>query len=335
MKTFQHYNARSMRQATALLAKYNGKARLNAGGTDLIGSLRDQCMAEYPEALINIKTIPNLEYIKAGRGGLRIGALTRLADVVRSPEIQQDYAMLAEATRSVAAPNLRNAATVGGNLAQDIRCWYYRYPQHIGGSIKCLRKGGKTCNALTGDNRYHSIFGVAPAPENSNAGRGCVAVGPSDLAIVLVALDAKIVTSRRTLPAQEFFAATTVSSTVLQFDEMIKEVQIPKQSKGARQRFLKFTLRKPIDFAVVSVASVLSIQNGVCSDARIVLGGVAPAPLRATAAEEIMAGKPVAEAIAVEAADAALASAKPLSRNKYKVDIARTLMKRAILGLSE
>jgi xanthine dehydrogenase YagS FAD-binding subunit len=332
MKTFQHYNARSIRQATALLAKYNGKARLNAGGTDLVGSLRDQCMAEYPEALINIKTIPNLEYIKASRRGLRIGALTKLADVVRSPEIQQDYALLAEAARSVAAPNLRNAATVGGNLAQDIRCWYYRYPQHIGGSIKCLRKGGKTCNALAGDNRYHSIFGAAPAPENSNVGRGCVAVGPSDLAIALVALDAKIVTSGRTLPAQEFFAATTVSTTVLQFDELIKEVQIPKPPKGARQRFLKFTLRKPIDFAIVSVASVLTVTDGVCSDARIVLGAVAPSPVRATAAEDAIKGNPISEAMAVEAAAAALASAKPLSMNRYKVDVARTLMKRSILG---
>jgi xanthine dehydrogenase YagS FAD-binding subunit len=285
--------------------------------------------------LINIKTIPNLAYIKMSRNGLRIGALTRLADVTRSPEIRRDYVMLVDAVRTIAAPNLRNAATVGGNLAQDIRCWYYRYPQHIGGSIRCLRKGGKTCNALTGDNRYHSIFGVAPAPENSNVGRGCVAVAPSDLAIVLVALDAKIVTSRRTLPAHEFFAASTLCSTVLQFDELIKEVQIPKPPRGAQQRFLKFTLRKPIDFAVVSVASILSIQDGVCSDARIVLGAVAPAPLRATAAEGIIVGKPIGEAVAVEAAEAALASAKPLSMNKYKVDIARTLMKRSILGLSE
>ncbi len=117
----------SLKQAASLLSKYNGKARINAGGTDLIGELRDHCIAEYPEALINIKTISNLDYIKASGRGLRIGALAKLADIVKSPVIKQDYSLLAEAALSIANPNLRNMATVGGNLAQDVRCWYYRY----------------------------------------------------------------------------------------------------------------------------------------------------------------------------------------------------------------
>jgi NADPH-dependent glutamate synthase beta subunit-like oxidoreductase/CO/xanthine dehydrogenase FAD-binding subunit len=776
MKTFQHFNARSVGQATSLLKKSNGKARVNAGGTDLLGDLKDRCVADYPEALINIKTIPNLSYIKAGNRGLRIGALTKLADIIKSQVIQQDYSVLSQAASTIASPNLRNMATVGGNLAQDVRCWYYRYPQHIGGPIVCLRKGGKICNALVGDNRYHSIFGAAPAsdrrcashcpahvdipgylrlvrennipeaartllnynplpaitgricpvfcesncnrseydepvaihsiergvgdyilahaadyfappkaesgkkvavvgsgpaglaaafylrrsghqvtvyeklPEaggmllysippyrlpkdvvrnqiqalqemgiqfkvgvnvdaplaekitaesdavfvaggtwrslklgvpgeeargvyyaldylqkiNSNEavalgkkvivigggsvaidaartarrtgsdevhivcletrdlaskdrmpaldpeileaeedgivihpclgikeiaiangkvagietrkctsvrepdGRfnpqydiaapalglrgesiiiaigqaadaapflpggkvfvggdmlegpstvvqaiasaknavdqiktlvgdaqtpaesadihseysaaqfdniprsnaseipaaerikgiqiedvaglsdgdiqkeacrcvscGCLAVGPSDLAIALVALDASIVTSRRTLPAQTFFNATASSSTVLETDELIKEVRIPKPPKGAQQRYLKFTLRKPIDFAIVSVASVISSRNGICSDARITLGAVAPAPLRALAAEAAIKGKRLDESEAAEAAKIAMAEIQPLSMNQYKVNIAQTLIKRSILGLCE
>src|SRR5512136_1789293 len=170
MKTFEHFNAKSIGQATLLLSKYKGKARVNAGGTDLLGDLKDRCVADYPEALINIKTIPKLDYIKAGSRGLKIGALTRLADVIKSPVIRQDYSLLTQAASTIASPNLRNVATVGGNLAQDVRCWYYRYPQQIGGPIVCLRKGGKTCSALVGDNRYHSIFGAAAATERRCAG---------------------------------------------------------------------------------------------------------------------------------------------------------------------
>ena len=776
MKSFQYHKARSLKQAASLLAKYSGKARVNAGGTDLLGNLKDQCVADYPEALINIKTIPGLDYIKAGKKVLRIGALARLVDIVKSPEIKKDYALLAEATHAVATPNVRNMATLGGNLAQDVRCWYYHYPQQIGGPITCLRKGGKICSALVGDNRYHSIFGAAAAsdkrcashcpahvdipgylrlirgnkideaartllrtnpfpaitgricpvfceqhcnrsefdepvaihsiergvgdyildhaadyfapPESEsvkkisivgsgpaglaaayylrksghqvavyeklpelggmlrysiptyrlpkevvgkqiralenmgiqfetavnvdsslaanisadsdavfvaggtwrslklgvsgenargvyyaldylkriNSGEkislgkkvivigggsvaidaartarrtgsdqihvvcletrdlasidrlpaldqeileseeegivihpslgvrgiittngaaagietrkcisvreadgrfnpkyddaadsaslqgdsviiaigqtaedslfveggnvfiggdmaegpstviqavasakksvssiealldteqpaaanksahveypeshfddiprtharvipaveriqnilvedvaglsgnemqkeacrcvscGCLAVGPSDIAIALVALDASIVTTRRTFSAQDFFAATASSSTVLERDELIKEVQIPKPPEASRQSYLKFTLRRPIDFAIVSVASVITAKDGICSDARIALGAVAPAPVRAREAEAVIKGRSITEGRAAEAAQASLAAVQPLTMNQYKVDIARTLIKRSILGMPE
>jgi len=165
MKPFTHYNARSVKEATGLLAQYEGKAKANAGGTDLLSAMRGKCMPEYPEAVINIKTINGLDYIKKEKKGLKIGALTLLADVAASPEVKEDYRLLAEAVHSVATPHIRNMATIGGNLAQDVRCWYYRYPQQIGGPIVCLRKGGKICNALAGDNRYHSLFGAARPAE--------------------------------------------------------------------------------------------------------------------------------------------------------------------------
>jgi NADPH-dependent glutamate synthase beta subunit-like oxidoreductase/CO/xanthine dehydrogenase FAD-binding subunit len=775
MKTFKHHNARSLKQAGELLSKYNGKARVNAGGTDLLGELRNKSLAEYPEAVINIKNIGGLNFIRATRNELRIGALTTLADIVQSPEIRKDYALLSEAAHSVASPNLRNMATLGGNLAQDVRCWYYRYPQQIGGPIVCLRKGGRICNALVGENRYHSIFGAAAATERRCAGHcpahvnipgylrlvrkgdiagaarilmqynpipaitgricpvfcepqcnrgefdepvaihsvergvgdfildhaaeyfmppqhetgkkvaivgsgpaglaaafylrssghavtvferlpepggmllysippyrlpkevvgkqvqalqsmgvqfetgssitgdriasgissdavflaggtwkslslgvpgenaagvhhaveylrkinsgekvvlgrrvivigggsvavdvartarrlgsdevhvvcletrdlasrdrmpaldweiaeaeeegivihpslgireiltqagkaagirtkrcvsvreldgkfnprydtgaespvleaesivvaigqsndhsldqrgpgifaggdmmegsstviqavasaqravreieaflsggglpvrvaefepeyaescfedlprvqvhgataeerirqidkedvsglsmgeieteakrcvscGCLAVGPSDLAIVLVALDAVIVTAKREVKARDFFKASAENSTVLESGELIKEVRIPKPPKGARQSYRKFTLRKPLDFAVVSVASVIVSDNGTCTDARIVLGAVAPAPLRASAAEAALKGKPLNEAEACEAARLAVAGAAPLGQNAYKTEITKVLVKRSILGIPD
>ncbi len=775
MKSFVHYNAESIREATSLLKKYDGKAKVNAGGTDLLGAMRDKCIPEYPEAVINIKSIDGLDYIKKDKNGIKIGALTKLGDICKSAEVKKEYAVLAEAAYSVASPHIRNMATLGGNLAQDVRCWYYRYPRQIGGPIVCLRKGGKICNALAGDNRYHSLFGAAPlgdypcaghCPANTDipssmsrvrtgdvggaarivmdvnplpaitgrvcpvfcesecnrggldepvaincvertlgdyvlghtgefyaapktkstkkvavvgsgpaglaaafylrkaglgvtvfekmkeaggmlfysippyrlpkdivraqvkalagmgveirtgvelgkdlaakdledfnavfvaggtwrsltlgvagvdakgvhlaleylkkvnsgeqvplgkkvivvgggsvamdaartarrlgaeevsviclecrepglkdsllaqeaevreaeeegivinpslavqkiivkngkaagvetmkctsvrepdgkfnpqydmtcstapmqaesvilaigqvldpalseaakklgdaiftggdmasgpstvieaiasgkkaaqaiasklgvsleaaetakaresfvasqystiprvvvrerpaearvksidkedrpsismneaeteAGRcfncGCLAVGPSDVAIALVALDARIVTTKRNVSAEEFFSAGVNRSTLLEPDELIKEVQIPKPSAGVVQRYDKFTLRKPVDFAVVSVASLFTSKDGVCADARIVLGAVAPEPLRARKAEEIMKGRPFDEKTAQEAAAAALAEAKPLEMNEYRVEIAKTLVKRAI-----
>ena len=789
MKTFKHYNARSLKEAAALLAEYNGKAKVNAGGTDLLGGMTDKSVPDYPDAVVNIKNIPGLDYIKANNRGVKIGALTKLADIVKSPAIRQDYSLLSQAAHSVAGPNLRNMATVGGNLAQDVRCWYYRYPQQIGGPIVCLRKGGKICNALSGDNRYHSIFGGAPAtdrrcadqcpahinipgylrevrhnnlpeaarilmkynplpaitgrvcpvfcepqcnrseyddpvaihaversvgdyildhasdffapptiesgrriaiigsgpaglaaafylrraghqvtvyekmpepggmllysiprfrlpkevvrnqiqamkamgirfevginigsthtiagiksvsdvvflaggtwrslklgvpgedgegvcyaldylaeatgpspirlrkrvivigggsvaidaartarrlgaeevhlvcletrdagskdrmpaldweildaeeegiiihpslgireivrkdgkvaglktkkctsvrePDGSfnpqydesaltedlpgesviiaigqandgslaepgleinrstpetgipgifaggdmtegpstviqavasakkaaeaieaflNAGRlqakeayvepeyteslyesipratirelppeerilsidvedlqglglsqvetearrclncGCIAVGPSDLAIALVALDAGIVTNKRTLTARDFFKANVTSSSVLESGELIKEIRVPKPPKGTRQSYLKFTLRKPIDFAIVSVASLITEKRGICSDARIALGAVGPAPIRALAAEEALKGKAINEDRATEAAGLAFSKAQPLDMNAYKVQVGKTLVKRAILAIPE
>jgi NADPH-dependent glutamate synthase beta subunit-like oxidoreductase len=787
MKTFKHYNARSLKDAAARIAKHNGKAKVIAGGTDLIGGLKDKSVPDYPEALINIKNIRGLDYIKAGTRVLRIGAITKLAEIVKSPAVQKDYPLLAQAAHSIAGPNLRNMATVGGNLAQDVRCWYYRYPQQIGGPIECLRKGGKLCNALAGDNRYHSIFGAAPAAErrcashcpahidipeylrrlrhhdlpesarilmkhnplpaitgrvcpifcepqcnrgelddavaihaverevgdyildhfsnffvapaaesgkrvaivgsgpaglaaafylrksghqvtvyekmpepggmllysippfrlpkdvvqkqiqalramgirfetgvhigagtpiagiraNSDAvflaggtwkslklgvpgedgegvfyaldylagaikhspaplGRtvivigggsvaldaartarrlgaenvhlvcletrdfasldrmpaldseileaeeegimihpcrgireivrtdgkitgietkkclsaresdgtfqprydesvtemlpgesiliaigqayddslsgpgftldrstpetgipgifaggdmtagsstviqavasakkvveaieqylnggtapaqesdiepeyaessydsiprtriqempaadrlkgieaedrlglslaraeteaqrclscGCLAVAPSDLAIALVALDGTVVTNKRTIAAQAFFKASAAGSTVLEPEELIKEIQIPKPARGARQNYLKFTLRKPLDFAIVSAASVIWEKDGICSDARMVLGAVGPAPVRAVAAENALKGNAIDENRAAEAAGLAFANAFPLSMNAYKIQIGKTILKRAILNLS-
>ena len=161
MKDFNHYNARSIDEAVSLLGKQKGKAKLNAGGTDLLGLLKDRITPDYPESIVNIKGITGLDYIREDSEGLKIGALTKLARIVDSPVVREKYGILAEAAKSVATPQIRNMCTIGGNIAQDVRCWYYRYPDELGGTVMCLRKGGAICNALVGDNRYHSIFGTA------------------------------------------------------------------------------------------------------------------------------------------------------------------------------
>ena len=172
MKSFVHRNAKSIDEAARLLKKYKGKAKVNAGGTDLLNALKDEFLPDYPEAVINIKGIEGLGYIRQDKGGLKIGAATPLSEIAASPAVKEGYGLLAECARSVATPAIRNMATIGGNIAQDVRCWYYRYPFHLGGPIVCLRKGGKTCDALNGDHRYHSVFGAA-AMDKTPCSAGC------------------------------------------------------------------------------------------------------------------------------------------------------------------
>ncbi|RJX28501.1 MAG: xanthine dehydrogenase family protein subunit M [Dethiobacter sp.] len=323
MKPFAHVNAGSVDEAAQLLAKYEGKAKLNAGGTDLLGVLKDRILPDYPETIINIKTIPGLNTIEEDEGGISIGALTTLVDIIRSPLIEKYCPLLKEAAGTVASPQIRNIATIGGNLCQDTRCWYYRYPDEIGGMIKCFRKGGKICPAVSGENQYHAVMGA----------KKCFAVCPSDTAIALTALGATFTAAGAegmcNISVEEFY---TPLGNVLTPGEMITAIYIPKPSPVAGQNFLKFTLRKPIDFAIVSVASIITLDQGICTGARIVLGAVAPTPVRALKAEEFLKGKELSEVTAAEAAELALAEAKPLSKNAYKLEIAKTLVKRVVRG---
>lgn len=323
MKSFKHIDAKTVNEACRLLEKYKGKAKLIAGGTDLLGILKDRILPDYPEAIINIKTIAGLEYIKEDTKGLKIGALTTLSDIAKSSVISEKYRALAEAACAVGSPQIRNTATLAGNLCQDVRCWYYRYPHHIGGRILCLRKGRGTCLAVPGDNRYHAILG----------GKRCFAVCPSDTAIALTALDSKVKIAgsgkNRIVLVKDFF---TTLGNVLEPGEIVTEIQVPKPLDGARQTFLKLTLRKPIDFAIASVASIIALEDGICKDARIVLGAVAPTPIRAMKAEEAIEGKTINPNTAAEAAEAAVINAKPLSMNAYKIEQTKVLVQRAIVA---
>ncbi len=312
MKAFNHTNAASLAEAQTALA--GGSATLIAGGTDLIGTLKDNILPTYPETLINIKTIPNLDYIREEGGMLKIGATTRLADIAGNSAIRQKYTALSQAAGRVATPHVRDMGTIGGNLAQLHRCWYFRKPEN---RFHCIRKGGDRCFAMMGDNRYHSIFGAV---------NKCIAVHISDTAPALIALNAKVVTSKRTIEAENLFDVRMPANTVLSADEIIKEIQVPAPPAGAKSSFLKFAIRKSIDFPVVNCAVMAG--GGA---ARICLNAVAPRPYRATKAEAAIAGKPVNEANAAAAGEAAVEDARPLEATKYKVQIAKTLVKRALL----
>jgi xanthine dehydrogenase YagS FAD-binding subunit len=326
MKAFAHYNATSVDHALDLLATHNGNACLNAGGTDLLGVLKDEILADAPEVVINIKSIPGLDTIEENEKELSIGALTKLSRVVDSSAVQDDFPLLAWAAQSVATPEIRNMATVGGNLCQDTRCWYYRYPHSMGGRIQCRRKGKGPCLAIKGDHRYHTIFG----------GKKCIAVCPSDMAVALAALDASVditgPSGKRSIPVSDLYHSL---GHTLNPDELVIRLRMPQTNAMHKQAFIKFRVRESVDFAIASVACVLDIDQDICRRARIVLGAVAPAPWRAGEAEAELIGKVITPDIASAAAEAATAGAKPMRRNAFKVELVKTLVQRAILEALE
>ena len=340
MRTFAHHQPESVAAAVALLEQYGGRARANAGGTDLLGVLKDDIHADYPAAVIDLKRIPGLAGISVAQdGALVVGALTTLADLAASSVVAAGWPAIAVAARSVATPQLRAMGTVGGNLCQEVRCWYYRYPRAVGGPIACLRKAAKGCPALRGDNRYHALV---------RAGT-CAAVCPSDLAVVLRALGATVSIAgpkvgpgavaeagrapvstgpaRRALPVEELYLSLGLA---LAPGELVTDVRVPAAAKGAVAAFAKFTVRESVDFAVVSLASTVTAADGVCMAARFVFGGVAIGPWRDAGAEAALVGSPLDDAVIGVAVGSVLAGAKPLPGNGYKLDIARTLARRAL-----
>jgi xanthine dehydrogenase YagS FAD-binding subunit len=322
MKNFTHFNASTIDEAVSLLRRYQGKANLIAGGTDLLGKMKDRILPGYPEALINLKSISGLDSIKEEGGILKIGPLAILEDIAHNPVVKSKYAALAEAARRTASPHLREMGTIGGNICQDIRCWYYRNSEN---RFPCLRKGGGRCYALQGDTRYHSIFG-------GSVEEGCIAVHPSDTAPALIALDARIKTSKRTIPAEDFFQVEVSRTTVLKDDEIVTEIQIPTPTDGAKSAFLKFALRKSIDFPIVNCAAMITSAAGKVSAARICLNAVYVKPYKAMKAEEAIIGKEINDANAEAAGSAAVSDAKPLHDNAYMVQVAGVMVKRAILA---
>jgi xanthine dehydrogenase YagS FAD-binding subunit len=320
MKNFAHINARTLDEALSTLRRYGKRAAIIAGGTDLLGKMKDEILPTYPEALVNIKTIPGLDCIEEKDGTLCIGALTRLEEIATNEAVRDTYPALAEAARRTASTHLREMGTIGGNLCQDIRCWYYRNQNN---RFPCLRKGGGRCYAIDGDNRYHSIFG-------GTVEQGCYAVHPSDTAPALIALDASIKTSRRVVRAEDFFQIAVMKTTVLDDDEIVTTIQIPPPT--GKSAFVKFALRKAIDFPIVNCAAMVVPSKKKVMAARICLNAVYVKPYRVIKAEEAIKGKVINEANAEAAGAAAVSEARPMPHNAYMVQIAKTMVKRAILG---
>jgi len=323
MDNFTYSRPATLKAAAAQLGKERGRIALMAGGTDLLGELKDHTAG--PERVIPIKHLKELQGIRSSRNGLTIGAATLLVDIVESQMVQQQTPLLAMAAGRVGTPQIRNMGTIGGNLCQRPRCWYYRnnYP--------CFKHGGKACYSALGENDYHSILEAGPS----------YIVHPSDTAPALVALGAtaRIVgkSGERMVPLDKFFVLPRQDVTkenVLLPDEILAEIQVPNAPPGSKAIYVKEMVREIWDFALCSVAAMVTVQNGVVQDVRIVLGGVAPIPYRALKAEAAIKGKPLNEASAAAAGLAAVDGAKPLAKNGYKVPLTQAVVKRALLSLA-
>ena len=318
-----HYSPKTMEEALSLLDNYREEAKIIAGGIDLLGLMKNKVLS--PRVLINIKALEGLSDIKKDANGVEIGALTGIHEIETSDLIRNRYPLLAEAAQSVGSPQIRNMATLGGNLCQEVRCWYYRRSPVTGISYDCRRKREDgICYAVNGENENHAILGESE----------CFAVSPSDMSAGLQALDARIKTispgGERTIPVGEFHTHT---GNVLQPDEMIVSIHVPGDSSRMKQSYLKFRVRKTIDFAIVSVAAAVMLEGNIVRDARIVVGGVSPMPYEASKAEKGLKGEALTERVAETAAAAAVCDAIPLRKNGYKVPIVKALVKRALLSL--
>ena len=326
MRPFNHLNPATLAEAAEAL-KQPGSVAI-AGGGDLLGALKDDIAREYPKVVVNLKSIPGLDRVTVRDGKLCFGALCMLGDLSRNELVLQYAPALAEAAGKCASPALRENSTVGGNLCQLPRCWYFR---KLNNRFDCARKGGERCFALSGDNRYHSVFGPAVFEGCEGKKRACIAVNQAELAPPLLALGAELATTDRTISIGEFFSVGVMSTTVLEPGELLTEIRIPLPEPGTRMRYKRFSFRKSIDFPVVNLAVVMTPGK----EYRIALGGVAPTPVRAEAAEELLRGEELTPELAETAGRAAVRGAKPTEANAYKLQLVKTLLKRELISMMD
>ena len=326
MKAFTNANPRDLAHALTIVRQTQQEKRTVAiagGGSDLLGMMKERLVT--PDVVVHLGAIKNLDLVKLINPGVTIGGQITLDALAANPVIRQEYPVLAEAAASVATPQIRNVATLAGNLCQRPWCWYYR------NGFKCLKNGGTTCYSISGENEFHAIFGGGPS----------YIVHPSDTAPALVALDAtfRIVgsTVERKVPASEFFTLPTVDAArenVLKDDEILAEIVLPRRRAAMRSTYHKILDREAWTHALVSAAIVLDMDKDVCRSARVVLGGVAPIPWRLPEVEKLLTGKRITPALAADAGAAAVAGARPLAKNAYKVPMTQAMVRRTIEGLA-
>jgi xanthine dehydrogenase YagS FAD-binding subunit len=323
MPMFELFQPTSIDATVALLDRYGSEAWVMAGGLDTFDWLKDR--TKRPSVVVDLSQVTELRGIKEVNGGLEIGATTPLTEVVNHPVVKAKFGLLMEAAELVASPQIRNQGTLGGNIAQDTRCWYYR------SGWSCYRAGGNICYAdtPTAINREHAIL------EQDR----CVAVSPSDTAPALIALDAELVirsaSGERTMKAEDFFvgpAINIVRMTVLEPGELLTAIRIPATFAGAQFYFEKVRDRNVWDFPLVNVASAIKYTGNTIETARIAVGAVAARPLRLARVEAAIAGKPRSEETAAMAGEMAIEGASALRYNGYKIPLMRNLVKRAIRG---
>jgi xanthine dehydrogenase YagS FAD-binding subunit len=324
MKAFEFVNASDLKSASAALGRDPERAKLLAGGIDLLSELKERIIE--PDRVVNIKSVPGLTLVKLDARGLALGPLVTLTEIEKHAAIRRDYTALAESAASVASPQIRNVGTIGGNLCQRPRCWYYRDE-----AIKCIKKGGSRCYAVDqeADNKYNAILGGGPS----------FIVHPSDCATALVALGAMVsyldhTGKQQTVPAEEFFILPRVNprkENVLNHGDIVTGITIPALARGTRSTYIKFKEKDSMDWAISAAAvRTLTDASGVIKDVRVVLGGVAPIPWRSKEAEAVLKGRKYTPQLATQAAEAALRGAHPLSKNAYKVPLTRVMVRRAL-----
>ena len=327
MKAFEWSSPATINEAVKLLTvssppDIDEAPRPIAGGQDLLTTMKDY--TSRPSRLVNLKNIRGLNRITLNARGLTIGALVTLSEIEEHAGVRKSFPGLSEAAHSIATPQIRNLGTVGGNLCQRPRCWYFRLEE-----VVCLKKGGSECYAAKGENKYNAIIGGGPS----------YIVHPSDLAPMLLALGGQVTVTgaagKRVIPLDKFFTLPSEGNirreNVLHNEEIITEIFVPASPLATRSTYLKFKERESLDFALASVAAAVQLAgNRTVRDARIVLGGVAPVPWRVPAAEKFVVGKSLTPDVLAEAGKIALADAKPLEKNAYKVPLAQTLVRRAL-----
>ena len=322
MPAFELFQSTSVDDALALIQRHRRSVWVLAGGLDTFDWLKDR--NKWPQVVIDLSGIEALRGIKTlSDGGVEIGATTTLTELANNPVIKEKFKVLADAAALVASPQIRNQGTLGGNVSQDTRCWYYR------AGWTCYRAGGNICYAdtPTSINREHAMF---------DANR-CVAVNPSDTAPALVALDAQMVirnsSGERVVPAEQFFIGPSIDimrMTVMEPGDLLTAIRIPPTWAGAKFYFEKVRDRQVWDFPLVNVASAVKVSGGNIQQARIVVNAVAAHPMRLHAVEAAVAGKPQTEETASMAGDMAVTGAQPLAHNGYKIPLMRNLVKRAL-----
>ncbi len=326
MKSFSNLNAKDFKDAAVLLKQQESQGRKASpvsGGSDLLGLVKERIVE--PDVLVNLRTAKGADHITEKGGEVVIGGLVTLDTIAHHPLINEKYKVLAEAAGSVATQQIRNVGTIAGNVNQRPWCWYYR------NGFPCFKNGGKTCFSVTGENDFHAIFGGGPS----------YIVHPSDTAPALVALGAKFKlvgpTGERTIAAEDYFAGPKVDpakENVLQKDELLAEVHLPAPAKNTRSTYHKELDREAWTHAVVSLALVLEMDGKTCKNARLVFGGVAPIPWRVKKVEAKLQGHEITADLAAKAAEAALEGAQPLAKNKYKVPLAKAIVRRNLVALA-
>ncbi|MFC1729875.1 FAD binding domain-containing protein [candidate division KSB1 bacterium] len=323
MRNFAYLKAGSITEAVSSLGSDWNNSAVMAGGTDLIGEMKEYLFS--PEMVVDVREINDLQFIQDGGQSITIGAMTSLKAVASDRNVMEKLPALSAAAGAVASPQIRNIATIGGNICQRPRCWYYRDSE-----IPCLRKGGQRCYAIVGERKFHAILGGGP----------CYIVHPSDTAVALMAYDTRFTVQNgngeREVPIADFFVLPEQNpnrENILEPGDILTKLTIPVPDSSTRSRFIKVQEREAWDFAVASTAVRLTLRGGRCSNARVILGAAAPIPWRSEQAENVLNGNSVTAEIAENAANAALTGRRTFPDNSYKIDLLTNIVRQTILDL--